>query len=87
MIVEFLEEAIEQLTNATIWYEAKKAGLGIRFRDEIARVFNRLIEDPLLWRERSGGYKGQLSCFSVLHPLLYSYSWPPFFFSHHSSDT
>ena len=57
MIVAFLDEATEEFTNAAIWYEAKEPGLGIRFRDEIARVIHRIAEDPLLWRERAGGYR------------------------------
>ena len=57
MIVEFLDEATEELIEAAIWYEAKESGMGVRFRDEIARVVNRIAEDPLLWRERAGGYR------------------------------
>lgn len=57
MIVEFLDEATEELIEAAIWYEAKESGLGVRFRDEIARVVNRIAEDPLLWRERASGYR------------------------------
>jgi hypothetical protein len=34
MIVEFLEEATEELIEAALWYEAKEPGLGVRFRDE-----------------------------------------------------
>jgi len=57
MIVEFLDEATEELIEAAIWYEAKESGLGVRFRNEIARVVNRIAEDALLWRERAGGYR------------------------------
>jgi len=57
MIVEFLEEAVEELLEAALWYESREVGLGVRFRDEIARVVNRIAEDPLLWRERSSGYR------------------------------
>ena len=57
MIVEFLDEATGELIEAAIWYEAKESGLGVRFRDEIARVVNRITEDPLLWRERASGYR------------------------------
>ncbi|MCD6526942.1 MAG: type II toxin-antitoxin system RelE/ParE family toxin [Desulfuromonas sp.] len=57
MIIEFLEEAEQELFEAVYWYESKEAGLGIRFRDEIVHVVDRIIEDPLLWREQAGGYR------------------------------
>ena len=57
MTVEFLEEAEEELAEATLWYESKQPGLGVRFREEIAHVVSRIAEDPMLWREREGGYR------------------------------
>ena len=57
MIIEFLDEAEQELFEAASWYESKEAGLGLRFRDEILHVLNRILDDPLLWRERSGGYR------------------------------
>jgi len=57
MIIEFLEKAEEEFLEAATWYETKEIGLGKRFRDEIAHVLDRIAEDPLLWRERSGGYR------------------------------
>lgn len=57
MILEFLEEAEKELFDAALWYESKEVGLGIRFRDEIAHVLDRIVEDPLLWREQNGGYR------------------------------
>lgn len=57
MIIEFLEEAEKEMFEAAIWYESKETGLGKRFRNEIAHVLYRIIEDPMLWRERSGGYR------------------------------
>ena len=64
MIIEFLEEAEQELFEAVYWYESKEAGLGIRFRDEIVHVVDRIIEDPLLWREQAGGYR-RVNCPSV----------------------
>jgi len=61
MIVEILEEAEQELIDAALWYDQRKAGLGKRFRDEIARVLKRIAEDPTLWRERQGGYR-QVNC-------------------------
>jgi len=55
--VEFLEEAEQELTEAALWYEARDLGLGRRLRDEVAHVVSRIAEDPMLWRERQGGYR------------------------------
>ena len=57
MIIEFLDEAEQELFEAASWYESKEAGLGLIFRDEILHVLNRILGDHLLWRERSGGYR------------------------------
>lgn len=57
MIVEFLQEAEQELVEAALWYESKEQGIGKRFRDEVAHVINRIAEDPHLWREREGGYR------------------------------
>ena len=57
MKVEFLDEAEQELIDATMWYETKQSGLGKRLRDEVAHVVSRVAEDPTLWRERKGGYR------------------------------
>lgn len=57
MIVEFLEEAEAELFDAALWYESKETGLGKRFRDEVANVIDSIVTNPLLWRERPGGYR------------------------------
>ncbi len=57
MIAEFLEDAEQELFEAALYYESKEAGLGRRFRDDVAHILDRIIEDPLLWRERTGGYR------------------------------
>lgn len=57
MIVEFLSEAENDLLDAILWYESKEAGLGKRLRDEIGHVLERIVEEPYLWRERTGGYR------------------------------
>lgn len=75
MIVEFLEEAEQELMDAVLWYESKEAGLGKRLRDEIAHVLDRILEDPLLWRERSGGYR-RVNC------PVFSYYIPYFIREH-----
>lgn len=57
MIVEFLGEADYELVEAAVWYDSKEQGLGKRLRNEVAHVVSRIAEDPLLWRERRGGYR------------------------------
>jgi len=57
MIPVLLNEAEEELIEAVMWYESREPGLGKRFRVEIAYILNQIVENPLLWRERSGGYR------------------------------
>jgi len=57
MMLHFLPEARAEFLEAAQYYESKELGLGLKFRDEIARVLERITTDPLLWRERSGGYR------------------------------
>jgi hypothetical protein len=69
MTYEFLQEAQAELREATLAYESKESGLGIRFRNEIARVIERVkdmgqtMARAKRWvpsRERSGLYsRGQ----------------------------
>lgn len=57
MIIEFLEEAELELFKAAEWYETKETGLGKRFKKEVANLLDQIIEEPMLWRERPGGYR------------------------------
>lgn len=57
MRVEFTTEAREDLFDAADYYESKDAGLGIRFRDQIADILKVVITAPYLWRERTSGYR------------------------------
>lgn len=43
---EFHPEAEEELYNAALRYEFEVAGLGRRFRDEVSRVLELLLESP-----------------------------------------
>ena len=52
MRIEFLEEARQELWEAALWYESKEAGLGKRFRNEIAYVIDRIAENP--WPRQTG---------------------------------
>jgi plasmid stabilization system protein ParE len=55
--VRFLAEAQRDLIRASARYEVQEPGLGVRFRNEARRVLQRISRDPLLWREREGGYR------------------------------
>ena len=57
MTYEFLAEAKAEFWEAAERYESKEAGLGVRFRVEVAHVIERVVADPFLWRERPGGYR------------------------------
>lgn len=57
MDVEFITEAKTDLFEAADYYEEKEAGLGVRFREEIARTLHIMAGAPFLWREREAGYR------------------------------
>ncbi len=55
--LEFLPEAAAEVECVTGDYEARTAGLGVRFRTEIESVCFAILQHPRLWRERPGGYR------------------------------
>ena len=55
--LEFLPEASEEATAAVAYYEEREPGLGARFRREIETASASILDHPLLWRERPGGYR------------------------------
>ena len=57
MTLDFLQEASEEFYAATEYYEGCEIGLGARFRAEVLDVCRTILEQPFLWRERSGGYR------------------------------
>ncbi len=57
MILDFLPEASAELYEAAEHYESKQQGLGWRFRNEVLEVCRLIVQQPLLWRERPGGYR------------------------------
>lgn len=61
MTVEFLKEAEQELIEAACWYESKQPGLGRQFKIEIAAVSRWIAQNPLLQREREGGYR-RINC-------------------------
>lgn len=61
MIVEFLEAADRELVDAALWYESKQPGLGRRFKAEVESILLNIAANPLLQREREGGYR-RINC-------------------------
>ncbi|MBL9139246.1 MAG: type II toxin-antitoxin system RelE/ParE family toxin [Verrucomicrobiales bacterium] len=57
MTLHFLSEASSELYEAAEFYESREPGLGHRFQIEIMEVCRLMIQNPLLWRERTGGYR------------------------------
>ena len=57
MTLLFLPEASSELYEAAEYYESKQPGLGSRFQTEVLEVCRLIVQNPLLWRERSGGYR------------------------------
>lgn len=53
----FLPEARRDAEEATRFYEKRLPGLGARFRLEVESVCEAILRQPLLWRERVGGYR------------------------------
>ena len=56
MILEFLSEASAELYAAAEYDEGKQEGLGWRFRSEVLQICQLIVQQPVLWRERPGGY-------------------------------
>jgi plasmid stabilization system protein ParE len=57
MTLDFLPEASAELYEGAAFYESKQEGLGWRFRGEVLEVCRLVAQQPLLWRERPGGYR------------------------------
>lgn len=52
-----MPEAAAELYEAAQHYESEQEGLGWRFRNEVIEVCCSIVQQPLLWRERPGGYR------------------------------
>jgi plasmid stabilization system protein ParE len=52
-----LSPARDEFREGTLRYKAIDRALAVRFRNEVHRVIKRIVADPLLWRERPGGYR------------------------------
>lgn len=56
-VLAFLPEAFAEVECVTGDYEARSVGLGARFRFEVESVCSAIVQHPLLWRLRPGGYR------------------------------
>lgn len=56
-VLEFLPEASAEVECVTGQYEARVPGLGVRFRQVVESACAAIVQHPLLWRERRGGYR------------------------------
>lgn len=57
MRVVFTEEASADLFESAAYYESREAGLGMRFRGEVATVLQSAAASPQLLRERPEGFR------------------------------
>jgi plasmid stabilization system protein ParE len=56
-VLEFRPEASAEVECVTGDYEAHTPGLGARFRAEVETACAAIVQHPLLWRMRPGGYR------------------------------
>jgi plasmid stabilization system protein ParE len=57
LALEFLPEAADEVEDTTRYYEQQVPGLGARFRTEVMSMCAAVVRQPLLWRERPGGFR------------------------------
>lgn len=57
MILHFLPDAASEFYEAIDYYDARQEGLGARWSEEVRQVCRSIVQQPLLWRERRGGYR------------------------------
>jgi len=43
-------EAEDEITEAALWYEGRREGLGVEFLEEVERTFQRIEENPRLYQ-------------------------------------
>ena len=56
-VLGFLPEASAEVECITGDYEARSSGLGVPFRSEVESACAAIVQHPLLWRLRPGGYR------------------------------
>ena len=46
LVVHYVSAALDDLEDAVLWYEAKRDGLGLRFKSAVQRAEQRLAQNP-----------------------------------------
>ena len=64
--VSFHKLAERELNDAVLYYESERAGLGIKFLNEIERYIGAIIKDPNAGKK----VRGQMRC-RILHTFPY----------------
>jgi|GEM_PF-2070091 len=78
MRVVFTEEASADLFESAAYYESREAGLGMRFRGEVATVLQSASASPQLLRERPEGFR-RVDCVNSntnRHGCILPRGWP-----------
>jgi plasmid stabilization system protein ParE len=57
LTLEFLPEASAEAACVTGDYQARVSDLGVRFRETVESTCAAIVQHPLLWHERPGGYR------------------------------
>jgi plasmid stabilization system protein ParE len=70
MTWDFFPEAREEFVQAALEYEAKQSGLGSRFRDDVRKAVDWIVQHPFVLRERPGGFR-RLDCSVFQHYIAY----------------
>ena len=55
--LQFLPEAKAEVRDITTYYEEQVTGLGARFKEDLLQVTRSIVINPLIRRERQGGYR------------------------------
>ena len=66
----FLPDAQEELLDAIQWYEREREGLGALLNEEVEGVIQRILQNPLLWRQRADGHR-RVNCRAFPYYVAY----------------
>ena len=57
MLLQIIVEAAQEFAASALYYESKEIALGIRFRNQVADVVDRIQQNPELVRVHPQGYR------------------------------
>ncbi len=58
--------ALDEYKEASIWYETRQEGLGIRFEEAIEDKIRQILNDPLTYKKVKGSYRQTITrCFHL----------------------